>query len=218
MHCFQAKAGQVAPQWYVIDATDQVVGRLAAQIAPILMGKHRPTYTPHVDTGDFVIVLNVDKVVYTGQKWQQKVYQRYSGYPGGQKEEAAWKLFERHPERILSEAIRRMMPKSKLGRQMLSKLKLYAGTEHPHQAQQPIPLEPKAGRPAASGLILAPPMVVNPPRRKHKKSKPASLAPAAEPQLPGPAPEESLPAPESQAPQTETPATGAETPEPPAEA
>ncbi len=224
MHCFQAKAGQVAPQWYVIDATDQVVGRLAAQIAPILMGKHRPTYTPHVDTGDFVIVLNVDKVVFTGQKWQQKVYQRYSGYPGGQKEEAAWKLFERHPERILSEAIRRMMPKSKLGRQMMSKLKLYAGTDHPHQAQQPIPLEAKVGRPSASGMILAPEVVVNPPRRKHKKKvKPATEAAPSlenEPQLPGPGPvaEESLPASESQAAPAEAPATESETQEPPAEA
>jgi large subunit ribosomal protein L13 len=168
MNCFLAKAGQVAPQWYVIDATDQVVGRLAAQIAPILMGKHRPTYTPHIDTGDFVIVTNVDKVVFTGKKWEQKVYQRYSGYPGGQKEEAAWKLFARRPERILHEAIRRMMPKNKIGRHMLGKLKLYAGAGHPHQAQQPIPLEPKAGRPAASGIILAPEVVVNPPKRKAK--------------------------------------------------
>ncbi len=178
MNCFQAKTGQIAPQWYVIDATDQVVGRLAAQIAPILMGKHRPTYTPHVDTGDYVIVTNVDKVVFTGKKWEQKVYQRYSGYPGGQKEEAAWKLFRRHPDRILHEAIRRMMPKSKLGRHMMDKLKLYAGATHPHQAQQPIPLEPKAGRPAASGILLAPERVVNPPRRK-RREKPA---PAAEPE------------------------------------
>jgi large subunit ribosomal protein L13 len=168
MNCFQAKSGQVAPQWYVIDASDQVVGRLAAQIAPILMGKHRPTYTPHIDTGDFVIVTNVDKVVFTGKKWEQKVYQRYSGYPGGQKEEVAWKLFQRRPERILHEAIRRMMPKSKMGRHMLGKLKLYAGTAHPHQAQQPVPLEPKAGRPAATGILLAPEVVVNPPRRKKK--------------------------------------------------
>jgi large subunit ribosomal protein L13 len=205
MHCFQAKAGQVAPQWYVIDATDQVVGRLAAQIAPILMGKHRPTYTPHVDTGDFVIVLNVDKVVFTGQKWQQKVYQRYSGYPGGQKEEAAWKLFERHPERILNEAIRRMMPKNKLGRHMMSKLKLYAGSQHPHQAQQPVPLEPKAGRPAASGLLLAPEVVVNPPRRKHKKAKAAAAPVPAEVESQQPAPT------------PEVPAAPSETTEPPAE-
>ena len=168
MNCFQAKANQVAAQWFVIDAKDQVVGRLAAQIAPILMGKHRPTYTPHIDTGDFVIVTNVDKVVYTGKKWEQKVFQRYSGYPGGQTEETAWKLFARRPERILHEAIRRMMPKSKMGRHMMAKLKLYVGDGHPHQAQQPTVLEPKSGRPTASGILLAPEQVVNPPRSRRK--------------------------------------------------
>ena len=126
MNCYQAKTGELTRHWYVIDATDQVVGRLAAQIAPILMGKHRPTYTPHIDTGDFVIVTNVDKVVFTGNKWQQKSYQRYTGHPGGQKEEAAWKLFQRQPDRILQLAVQRMMPKNKLGRHMLGKLKLYA--------------------------------------------------------------------------------------------
>ena len=124
MNCYQAKAGELAKQWYVIDATDMVVGRLAAQIAPILMGKHRPTYTPHIDTGDYVIVTNVDKVVFTGNKWQQKFYQRYTGHPGGQKDEQAWKLFKRRPERILQLAIQRMMPKNKIGRHMLTKLKL----------------------------------------------------------------------------------------------
>ena len=128
MNCYQAKTGELTRHWYVIDATDQVVGRLAAQIAPILMGKHRPTYTPHIDTGDFVIVTNVDKVVFTGKKWQQKSYQRYTGHPGGQKEEAAWKLFQRHPDRILQLAVQRMMPKNKLGRHMLGKLKLYVGS------------------------------------------------------------------------------------------
>ena len=128
-----------------------VVGRLAAQIAPILMGKHRPTYTPHIDTGDYVIVTNVDKVVFTGNKWRQKFYQRYSGYPGGQTDEAAWKLFERHPERILELAIQRMMPKNKIGRHMMAKLKLFVGPNHPHQAQCPIPLEPLSGRPTPGG-------------------------------------------------------------------
>ncbi|RUL88227.1 50S ribosomal protein L13 [Tautonia sociabilis] len=168
--CYQAKADELAPQWYVIDATEAVVGRLAAQIAPILMGKHRPTYTPHIDTGDYVIVTNVDKVVFTGKKWEQVVYQRYSGYPGGQKEEVAWKLFQRHPERILYEAVRRMMPKSKMGRHMMAKLKLYVGPTHPHQAQQPIPLEPKNGRPTPAGLILAPEPA--PPKPKARKAKP----------------------------------------------
>lgn len=155
MNCYQAKTGEIAKQWYVIDATDAVVGRLAAQIAPILMGKHRPTYTAHIDTGDYVIVTNVDKVAFTGNKWRQKTYQRYSGYPGGQREEAAWKLFQRRPERILELAIRRMMPKNKISRHMLLKLKLYTGSQHPHQAQVPIPLTPVVGRPVASGAIFA---------------------------------------------------------------
>jgi large subunit ribosomal protein L13 len=159
MNCYQAKTGELSRQWYVIDASQQVVGRLAAQIAPILMGKHRPTYTPHIDTGDYVIVTNVDKVVFTGKKWQQKSYQHYSGYPGGQRDEAAWKLFQRRPERILELAIMRMLPKSKLGRQMIGKLKLHLGSDHPHQAQQPIPLEPLSGRPANSGALFAPPPV-----------------------------------------------------------
>ena len=156
MNCYQAKAGELTAQWYIIDATDVVVGRLAAQIAPILMGKHRPTYTAHIDTGDYVIVTNVDKVVFTGNKWQQKFYQRYSGHPGGQKEEQAWKLFQRHPDRILRLAIQRMMPKNKIGRHMMAKLKLVVGTMHEHQAQSPTPLEAVNGRPASSGALFAP--------------------------------------------------------------
>ena len=177
MNCYQAKTGELSRQWYVIDASEQVVGRLAAQIAPILMGKHRPTYTPHIDTGDYVIVTNVDKVVFTGNKWQQKSYQRYSGYPAGQRDEAAWKLFQRRPERILELAIQRMLPKSKLGRQMIDKLKLHVGANHPHQAQQPIPLEPLSGRPAPAGALFAPPPV---PRGARKKAgKPAVEVQAA---------------------------------------
>ena len=156
MKCYQAKAGELVKSWYVIDANEVVVGRLAAQIAPILMGKHRPTYTPYLDTGDYVIVTNVDKVVFTGNKWQQKTYQWYTGHPGGQKEEVAWKLFQRHPDRILMLAVQRMMPKNKIGRHMLAKLKLYSGTQHPHQAQSPIPLEALSGRPAPSGAVWAP--------------------------------------------------------------
>jgi large subunit ribosomal protein L13 len=200
--CYQAKANELDPQWYVIDATEAVVGRLAAQIAPILMGKHRPTYTPHIDTGDYVIVTNVDKVVFTGKKWEQVIYQRYSGYPGGQKEEVAWKLFQRHPERILYEAIRRMMPKSKMGRHMMSKLKLYVGPQHPHQAQQPIPLQPKDGRPTPSGLILAP--EPSPAKPKARKVKPkadepegtlpeATVAPAVVPPASEQSPDAALP-------------------------
>ncbi len=173
MNCFQAKAGQLAKQWYVIDGDNMVVGRLAAQIAPILMGKHRPTYTPHIDTGDYVIVTNVDKVVFTGNKWREKTYQRYSGYPGGQRDEAAWKLFERRPERILELAIQRMMPKNKIGRHMMTKLKLFVGPNHAHQAQCPIPLEPLSGRPTPTGALY-----VTPPKPKEKATeapKPADV-------------------------------------------
>lgn len=133
---FMAKPGQVPQNWWVVDATDKVVGRLASDIAVVLMGKHRPTYTPHVDTGDFVIVVNVEKFVFTGKKDQQKVYTRYSGYPGLKTETLA-SLRERAPDRVLRDAVRRMLPKNRLGRQMLSKLKIYTGPQHPHQAQQP---------------------------------------------------------------------------------
>ena len=138
---YMAKKGEIDRQWWVVDGAGAVVGRLASQIATILMGKHRPTYTPHVDTGDFVVVTNVEKVEFSGNKWTTKTYARYSGYPG-LKIETAESLRGRIPERVLREAVRRMLPKNKLGRQMLSKLKLYAGDEHPHQAQQPQPLEP----------------------------------------------------------------------------
>ncbi len=197
MNCYQAKAGELTKQWYVIDANEAVVGRLAAQIAPILMGKHRPTYTPYLDTGDYVIVTNVDKVVFTGNKWQQKFYQRYSGHPGGQKEEQAWKLFQRHPDRILKLAIQRMMPKNKIGRHMMSKLKLYSGAVHEHQAQAPVPLPAIDGRPSAAGALFAPKPVpkASKPGRKTGRVKAAILevkpvaAPAPEPeaQLPPPA-------------------------------
>ena len=201
---YSAKAGELNQQWYVIDATDQVVGRLAAQIAPILMGKHRPTYTPHIDTGDYVIVTNVDKVVFTGEKWRQKTYQRYSGYPGGQREEAAWKLFERQPERILELAIQRMMPKNKIGRHMLDKLKLYVGANHPHQAQQPIPLEPLSGRPTPAGAVFVPEPA---PKTNGTSAKPAETRPAApaattevaSPTAAQPAPEPALEAPPHEA-------------------
>jgi large subunit ribosomal protein L13 len=135
-----AKPGQVPQQWWVVDASDKVLGRLATEIAMVLMGKHRPTYTPHVDTGDYVIVVNAEKVAMTGRKWDQKVYRRYTGYPG-QREESATSLRERHPDRVVREAVRRMLPKNRLSRQMLSKLKIYAGPDHPHQAQQPQSVE-----------------------------------------------------------------------------
>ena len=135
-----AKPGEVEKKWWVVDAAGKSVGRLASDIAVILMGKHRPTYTPHVDTGDFVIVLNADKVEFSGKKWTQKTYTRYTGYPG-LRSETAEKIRDRAPERILHMAVRRMLPKNKLASQMLAKMKLYTGSEHPHQAQQPEPIE-----------------------------------------------------------------------------
>jgi large subunit ribosomal protein L13 len=132
-----AKPSEVEAKWWVVDAADKVVGRLASDIAVILMGKHKPTYTPHIDTGDFVIVLNADKVVFTGNKWDAKRYTWYTGYPGLRSETAA-KRKQRKPEMILHEAVRRMLPKNKLATQMLSKLKIYLGDQHPHQAQQPV--------------------------------------------------------------------------------
>lgn len=209
MNCYQAKAGELAKHWFVIDAEGMVVGRLAAQIAPILMGKHRPTYTPHIDTGDYVIVTNVDKVVFTGEKWRQKSYQRYSGYPGGQREEVAWKLFERRPERILELAVQRMMPKNKIGRHMLDKLKLYVGPNHPHQAQQPIPLEPLSGRPTPSGAVYVPEPA---PKANGRGSQPAAearpAAPAATAEAPSPIAAQPAPeAPATTQPAPETPAT-----------
>jgi large subunit ribosomal protein L13 len=137
---YMAKPGEIEQKWLLVDATDQIVGRLAAQIAVRLMGKHRPTYTPHVDTGDFVVVVNAEKVKFSGNKWQQKEYRWNTGYPG-QKSVKAIDRLERHPERILHEAVRRMLPKNKLAFKMLSKLKIYAGPDHPHQAQQPTPIE-----------------------------------------------------------------------------
>ncbi len=146
---YMAKPGELEPQWVLVDATDKVVGRLASEIAVRLMGKHRPTYTPHVDTGDYVVVINAEKVRFTGNKWEQKRYTWYTGYPR-QRSETAAKRLERHPERILSEAVRRMLPKNKLGRRMLAKLKIYAGEVHPHQAQRPEPVDLGAKKTAAT--------------------------------------------------------------------
>ncbi len=140
MKTYMARPNEVQPNWLLVDATDKIVGRLASDIAVILMGKHRPTYTPHVDTGDYVVVINVDKIVFTGKKWENKQYTWYTGYPGLRSETAATRKAKK-PEMILSEAVRRMLPKNKLATQMLAKLKIYAGSEHPHQAQNPEPTE-----------------------------------------------------------------------------
>ncbi|MCC6417163.1 MAG: 50S ribosomal protein L13 [Gemmataceae bacterium] len=145
MSTFMAKPGELEQRWFVVDATDQVVGRLAVQIANILRGKHRPEYTPHTDTGEFVIVVNAARIKFTGKKWDQKTYASYSHYPGGLKVVPARKLFDKHPERILEAAVRRMVPRNCLGRKQMTKLKVYAGPQHPHQAQQPLPIE-KAGQ------------------------------------------------------------------------
>lgn len=137
MSTFMAKTGEVEQRWHLIDAADQVVGRLAVAIANILRGKHRPIYTPHTDTGEFVIVVNVDKIKFTGKKWEQKTYSHYTHHPGGLKTLSARELFDKHPDRILEQAVRRMVPRNKLGRAQMTKLKIYAGPSHPHQAQQP---------------------------------------------------------------------------------
>lgn len=136
---YTAKPAEVERAWYHVDATDCVVGRLATKIATVLMGKHKPIYTPHVDTGDCVVVTNAEKVKLTGRKIDDRTYDRYSYYPGGWKSVTAREMLARQPERVLTEAVRRMLPKSALGRKMLKKLKVYAGDAHPHQAQQPVP-------------------------------------------------------------------------------
>ncbi|HXG94780.1 MAG TPA: 50S ribosomal protein L13 [Blastocatellia bacterium] len=124
-------------KWFIIDADGKTVGRLATEAARLLMGKNKPTYTPFLDVGDHVIVINAEKVVFTGNKWQDKVYRHHTGWPGGLKEVTAQKQLQKHPERILQSAILGMLPKNKLGRKMGKKLKVYVGTDHPHQAQQP---------------------------------------------------------------------------------
>lgn len=141
MRTFSAKAAETRRDWYVVDAQGQTLGRLASRIAPILRGKHKPTYTPHLDCGDFVIIVNAEKVRVTGRKLDQKLYHRHSGYPGGITSIDLRDLLASHPERVLQEAIRGMLPKNRLGRQMVKKLKIYAGSTHPHEAQQPKSLE-----------------------------------------------------------------------------
>jgi len=140
MRTYMAKKGEVERKWYVVDASGKVLGRLATKIATILMGKHKPTYTPHVDVGDFVIVVNAEKIAVTGKKLMQKTYFRYSGYPGGAKFTTLQEMLQKRPERVIQLAVRRMLPKTKLGDKMFKKLKVYAGSEHPHSAQKPEPL------------------------------------------------------------------------------
>jgi large subunit ribosomal protein L13 len=141
MKSYMARPLEVERKWYVVDAEGQTLGRLATEIARILRGKNKPQYTPHVDTGDFVVVVNAEKVVVTGKKAEQKVYRRHSGYPGGLKETSYEQMMERRPTEILRRAVKGMMPKNRLARQQLRKLKIYAGPEHPHAAQNPQPYE-----------------------------------------------------------------------------
>ncbi|MDP6313997.1 MAG: 50S ribosomal protein L13 [Arenicellales bacterium] len=141
MKTFSAKPESVRRDWYVVDATDKVLGRLATEVARRLRGKHKPEYTPHVDTGDHIIVINAGKVRVTGNKAEAKTYYRHSGYPGGLKEITFARQMEEHPERIIESAVKGMLPKNPLGRAMFTKLRVYAGTEHKHVAQQPKTLE-----------------------------------------------------------------------------
>ena len=143
MKTFMANNQTVERRWYVVDATGLRLGRLASEIAAVLRGKHKPTFTPHVVTGDYVIVINADKVELTGSKWDKKKYYRHSRYPGSLKETTAKVMRQKHPERLVEFAVKGMLPKGRLGRQMYKKLYVYAGTEHPHQAQKPETLELK---------------------------------------------------------------------------
>lgn len=138
---YVTKQEDIKREWYVVDAAGQTLGRLAAQIAYRLRGKHKPIYSPSVDAGDYVIVINAEKIRVTGRKLDQKIYYRYSGYPGGLKQITLRDLLKKHPVRAIEHAVRGMLPKNRLGRKMLKKLKVYAGPQHPHQAQQPKPLE-----------------------------------------------------------------------------
>ena len=141
MRTFSPKESDITRQWHVIDATDVVLGRLASHVAVLLRGKHKPIFAPHVDTGDFVIIVNADKIALSGSKLQDKRAYRHSGYPGGLRSLSYGELMEKHPERAVEKAVRGMLPKNTLGRKSLTKLKVYAGPDHPHKAQQPKPYE-----------------------------------------------------------------------------
>ncbi len=140
MKTYAVKAAEIERRWYVVDARDRTLGRLATGVASVLRGKHKPTFSPHLDTGDFVIVINADKIQVTGKKLATKRYYRYSGYLGGQKSVVLADQLKQHPDRVLIHAVRGMLPRNRLGRAMLKKLKVYAGPAHPHAAQKPEPL------------------------------------------------------------------------------
>ncbi|MDI6448240.1 50S ribosomal protein L13 [Anaerobaca lacustris] len=141
MKSFMAKNNEIEQKWLLVDAEDAILGRMAAKIAPILMGKTKPTYTPHVDVGDYIVVVNAEKVRVTGKKAEQKEYDWYTHHPGGHKYASFAEMMRKKPERVIELAVRRMLPKNKLGRKMLKKMKVYRGPDHEHQAQQPEPIE-----------------------------------------------------------------------------
>ncbi|NQW72235.1 MAG: 50S ribosomal protein L13 [Actinobacteria bacterium] len=141
MRTYSPKAGEITRTWHVIDATDVVLGRLASNVAKLLRGKHKTIFAPHVDTGDFVIIINADKVVLTGDKKKQKMDYRHSGFPGGLRATSYSDLLESNPRRVVEKAVKGMLPHNKLGRQQITKLKVYSGSEHPHAAQSPVPYE-----------------------------------------------------------------------------
>ncbi|MGV9377463.1 50S ribosomal protein L13 [Nonomuraea sp. NPDC003707] len=141
MRTYSPKPADVQRQWYVIDATDVVLGRLASHVATLLRGKHKPIFAPHVDTGDFVIIINADKIALSGNKLEQKKAYRHSGYPGGLRSVSYGELMEKRPDKAVEKAVKGMLPKNSLGRKMAKKLKVYAGSDHPHQAQQPVPFQ-----------------------------------------------------------------------------
>ena len=141
MKTYTTKKDDIERQWFVVDATDQTLGRMSSQIASILRGKHKPIFSPHMDTGDYVIVVNAEKIHVTGNRLDEKMYHHHSGYPGGLRSRTLRQMLASKPEEVIYEAVRRMLPKNNLGRHMLKKLKVYAGPEHPHEAQQPAALE-----------------------------------------------------------------------------
>jgi large subunit ribosomal protein L13 len=140
MRTFSPKAGDIRRKWFVVSANGEVLGRLATRVAVVLRGKHKPTFAPHMDCGDHVIITDVEGVKLTGRKWQQKMYYSHSGYPGGLKAANALRMLDKHPEKIILHAVRGMLPHNRIGRQMIRKLKVYVGSEHPHWAQRPEPL------------------------------------------------------------------------------
>ena len=141
MPTYSPKPGEITSAWHVIDATDVVLGRLAVQAATLLRGKHKPTFAPHMDTGDFVVIVNAEKIAVSGNKRTGKFVYRHSGYPGGLRQRSVGEMIEKHPDRLVEKAIKGMLPKNKPGRQILKKLKVYSGPNHPHQAQQATPFE-----------------------------------------------------------------------------